>query len=111
MPSADDGGRSVVLLDSLALDQPLLTEIPRHRRARIGHRVLDVRPVDILAREPQVRVDRRPGVVRVADDEATDDVHSVLVDEANGIERRVARAPAALAFRVLASRAEKLQVL
>ena len=72
-------------LDVIAHDEVALTEVARHRRARIRRRMLDVRPVDVPARERQIRVDRLARVAGVPDDEAADDEHAVPVEQLDGL--------------------------
>ena len=76
--------------------RPRSRKSSRHRRARIRRRVLDVRPVDVPARERQVRLDRLARVVRIADDQAADDEHAVRGAGASmAVDRRVADRAAA----------------
>ena len=50
--------------------------------------MLDVWPVDVPARERQVRLDRFAGVVRVADDQPADHEHAVAVQVVDRIDAR-----------------------
>ena len=103
--------RPVVLVDAVVDDQAARDEIARHRRAGIGRRMLDVRPIHVLAREREVCRNRLPRVVGVADDEAADDEHAVLVQEVDGPLRRVAGAASALARRVLRARLQEVEIV
>jgi len=51
--------------------------------------MLDVRPVDMRAREGQVRGNRLARVIGVADDQSADDQHSVPVQDVDRIKGRV----------------------
>jgi len=82
--AARDSGRTVVLIDAVIDHQAALDEIARHRCARIGRRMLDVGPVDILPREGEVGVNRLRRIVRIADDQPANDEHAVTVKDVHG---------------------------
>jgi len=82
--AARDSGRPVVLVDAVIDHQAALDEIARHRCARIGRRMLDVRPVDVLPREGEVGVDRLRRIVRIADDQPANDEHAVTMEDVHG---------------------------
>ena len=92
-------------------DQVLLAEVLRHRRAGIRRRMLDVRPVDVLAGEREVRFDRLAGVAGIADDEAADDEHAVPMEHVDGARASRCRRAAAFALGVLRARLEEREVL
>ena len=56
----------------------------------IGSGVLDVGPVDVLAGEGEVGLDRLDCIVGTADDQAADDVHLVAMKIFDGLEGGVA---------------------
>ena len=87
--ASGDRCRPVVFLDACVDDEAARLEVLRHRRAGIWRRMLDVRPVDVLPRELEVRGNRFATVVGVADDQAADDEHAVLVQDVDRRDRRV----------------------
>ena len=106
MRAARHRGRAVVLLHPLVDDEAALAEVARHRRPRVGRRVLNVRPVDVLARESEVGRDGLARIVGIADDKSADDEHAVAMEDVDRVVDRIAvRRPSrarlffALAFR------------
>ena len=99
--TAGDRRGAVVFLDALIDDKTAFDEVARHRRPGIRCRVLDVRPVDVLARKSQIGRNRLARVVGVADDEAADDDHSMTVQDIDRFDGRVAGTPSTLARAVL----------
>ena len=98
---AHDGRGAVVARNVLLHDQRAAAELFGHRRARIRCGVLDVRPVDIAARERQVCLDRVAGIVGIADDQPADNEEAVPVQVLDRGNRRVAHGAALRTLRVL----------
>src|SRR5438445_3004700 len=103
-------GGAVVVLEPLVDDESLLPERLRHRRARIGRRMLDVRYVDVPAGEGQIGLDRLARVLGVAHDEPADDVHLVRMAVLDCGYRGVAAAYALAAAPVLGLGTEEFEI-
>src|SRR6187200_324551 len=84
--------RAVIVRHVFVGNQVLLTELLRHRGARVRCRMLNVRPVDILPGELEIRLDRFARVVRIADDQAADDEQAVSMEVLDGLDGGIAPA-------------------
>src|SRR5512144_432990 len=69
--------RAVILLDAIVADQPAISQVTLQLRPRIGCRMLDIWPVDATPGELQVCLHSFLGVVRVADDQPSDNVQAI----------------------------------
>src|SRR5688572_20915591 len=72
--------------------------------------MLDVWPIDISPRKFKIGFDRFRGVIRVADNQPTDDKHLVAVDILNRLQRGIPDDMAMVALFVFGARPEKAEV-
>src|SRR5262245_10579056 len=87
--ASDDHRSPVLLFQSLVYGQPARPKVLGYRGARIGGRMLDVGPIDVLSGELQVDLDRLPGVTGIPHNQAADDVHIVRVNMFYSLDGRV----------------------
>src|SRR5437016_14589400 len=91
-------------------DKTLLSKIHGHGRARIWRRMLNVRPIDVAAREFKICFNGFSRIVWVADDQAADDIHFVFADVIDSLQGCVANNTSLAALFILGSGAEEGQV-
>src|SRR5690242_729651 len=73
--------------------------------------MLDVWPIDIAAREAEISLDRLPGIVGIADDEASDNVHLVAMDVVDRLQRGIPNFLAAISQNILRVSAQELEII